>query len=87
MDGYGNTGFIYSLLCFSFLSLFIGIIRSVIKKIILWIFKIIEADENYIDQIGELFDLYRQFYEYKSDILKSTSYIKDRIINNESKYF
>ncbi len=32
MDGYGNTGFIYSLLCFSFLSLFIGIIRSIIKK-------------------------------------------------------
>ena len=50
-------------------------------------FKIIEANEKYIDQIGKLFDLYRQFYEYKSDIVKSTSYIKDRIINNESKIF
>ena len=32
MDGYGNIGFIYSLLCFAFISLLIGIIRSIIKK-------------------------------------------------------
>ena len=32
MDIYGNIGFIYSLLIFAFFSLFIGIIRSFIRK-------------------------------------------------------
>ena len=32
MDQHGNIGFIYSLLIFTFLSLFIGIIRSVVRK-------------------------------------------------------
>ena len=50
-------------------------------------FKIIEADENNIKQIGELFDLYRQFYKYDSDISKSTNYIKERVIKKESKIF
>ena len=50
-------------------------------------FKIIEAEKNHINQIGELFDLYRQFYKYDSDIVKSTNYIKDRIIKKESKIF
>ncbi len=50
-------------------------------------FKIIEADENNIKQIGELFDLYRQFYKYDSDIIKSTNYIKERVIKKESKIF
>ena len=34
-----------------------------------------------------MFDLYRQFYKYESDIIQSTNYIKDRIINKESKIF
>ena len=42
-------------------------------------FKIIEANENHIKQIGKLFDLYRQFYKYDSDLIKSTNYIKNRI--------
>ena len=32
METYGNIGFIYSLLIFTFFSLFIGIIRSFIRK-------------------------------------------------------
>ena len=50
-------------------------------------FKIIEANRSNIKQAGELFDLYRQFYKYDSDIIQSTNYIQDRIINNESKIF
>ena len=47
-------------------------------------FKIIEAGPKHIEQVGELFDLYRQFYKYESNLIESTNYIKDRIKNNES---
>jgi len=47
-------------------------------------FKIIEAEPKHIEQVGELFDLYRQFYKYESNLIESTNYIKDRIKNNES---
>ena len=50
-------------------------------------FKIIEAESNHIEQVGELFDLYRQFYKYESNLFESTNYIKDRIINKESIIF
>ena len=50
-------------------------------------FKIIKANLHHVEQIGKLFDLYRQFYKYDSDIIQSTNYIQDRIINNESKIF
>ena len=50
-------------------------------------FKIIEANESHIKQIGKLFDLYRQFYKYDSDLIKSTNYIKNRITKKESKIF
>ena len=50
-------------------------------------FKIIEAESIHIDQVGKLFDLYRQFYKYDSNLIKSTNYIKDRINNKESKIF
>ena len=50
-------------------------------------FKIIEANENHIKQIGKLFDLYRQFYKYDSDLIKSTNYVKNRITKKESKIF
>ena len=50
-------------------------------------FKIIEAKLNHIEQVGELFDLYRQFYKYESNLIESTNYIKDRIKNNESIIF
>ena len=50
-------------------------------------FKIIEADSNHIEQTGKLFDLYRQFYKYDSNLIESTNYIKERITKKESKIF
>jgi ribosomal protein S18 acetylase RimI-like enzyme len=50
-------------------------------------FKIIKAEEKHIEKIGILFNLYRQFYKYESNLIKSTNYIKDRINNNESIIF
>ena len=50
-------------------------------------FKIIEAESKHIEQVGKLFDLYRQFYKYDSNLIASTNYIKDRIINKESIIF
>ena len=50
-------------------------------------FKIIEAELSHIEKVGELFDLYRQFYKYESNLIESTNYIKDRIKNNESIIF
>ena len=49
--------------------------------------KIIKAEEKHIEKIGILFDLYRQFYKYESNLIESTNYIKDRINNNESTIF
>ena len=42
--------------------------------------------EHYKD-VGALFDLYRQFYKYKTNLKASTKYIKDRINQNESFIF
>ncbi len=50
-------------------------------------FNIIEAKSKHIEQVGELFDLYRQFYKHESNLIESTNYIKDRITNNESIIF
>ena len=50
-------------------------------------FKIIRASTKEIVEIGNLFDLYRQFYSYKSDIKTSTKYIEERIKNDESIIF
>ena len=50
-------------------------------------FKIIEAESKHIEQVGKLFDLYRQFYKYDSNLIESTNYIKDRINNKESIIF
>ena len=50
-------------------------------------FNIIEAESKNVEQVGKLFDLYRQFYKYDSDLIVSTNYIKDRINNKESKIF
>ena len=50
-------------------------------------FKIIKAEKKHIQEIGILFDLYRQFYKYESNLIESTNYIKDRINNNESTIF
>ena len=50
-------------------------------------YKIIDAEKKHIKNVGELFDLYRQFYKYESNLIESTNYIKDRINNNESIIF
>ena len=50
-------------------------------------YKIIRASKDNIDQVGKLFDLYRQFYKYKSNISESTNFIRERINNNESTIF
>ena len=86
MNYKGNNGFIYSLITFTFISLFVGIIRSFARKK-LTEFNIIEAKSKHHEQVGELFDLYRQFYKYESNLIESTNYIKDRIANNESIIF
>tara|TARA_B100000686_G_C16312548_1_gene724091 strand:- start:58 stop:510 length:453 start_codon:yes stop_codon:yes gene_type:complete len=50
-------------------------------------FKIIKANLHHVEQIGKLFDLYRQFYKYDSNLIESTNYIKDRIIKKQSIIF
>jgi ribosomal protein S18 acetylase RimI-like enzyme len=50
-------------------------------------FEIIKANVKHIKQVGELFDLYRQFYKYVSNIKDSTDYISERMKNNESIIF
>ena len=50
-------------------------------------YKIIDAEKKHIKNVGELFDLYRQFYKYESNLIQSTNYIKERIGNKESKIF
>ena len=50
-------------------------------------YKIIKAESYHIEQVGKLFDLYRQFYKYESNLFESTNYIKDRINNKESTIF
>ena len=50
-------------------------------------FNIFKASNKDIKNLGILFDLYRQFYSYKSDINASTNYIEERIKNNESIIF
>jgi len=49
--------------------------------------KIIKAEKKHIKDVGFLFDLYRQFYKYESELKKSTKYIKDRISKKESTIF
>ena len=50
-------------------------------------FEIIRAESKHIEKIGILFDLYRQFYSYDSNIKISTQYIRERLTNNESIIF
>ncbi|PPR46996.1 MAG: hypothetical protein CFH19_00772 [Alphaproteobacteria bacterium MarineAlpha5_Bin9] len=46
--------------------------------------RLIKVGQKNIRDIGVLFDLYRQFYKYKTAIKESTNYIKERINNNDS---
>ncbi|WP_246939008.1 GNAT family N-acetyltransferase [Bacillus pinisoli] len=46
--------------------------------------KVIRATVNDIEQVVELFDLYRRFYKQPSDLNGATQFIKERLENNES---
>jgi len=48
---------------------------------------ITRATKEHYKDVGVLFDLYRQFYKYKTNLKASTKYIKDRINKNESFIF
>ncbi len=46
-----------------------------------------KATSNDADKIGEVFDLYRQFYKKVSDVEICKKYIKERLDNNEADIF
>ena len=47
--------------------------------------KIAQPDD--FEKIGEIFNLYRQFYEKESNIEACKNYIHERLINNEAQIF
>ena len=47
--------------------------------------KIAQPDD--FEKIGEVFNLYRQFYEKESNIEACKNYIHERLINNEAQIF
>lgn len=49
--------------------------------------KIIKAGIKHIDELTELFDLYRQFYKKTSDKDSAKIFLKERIKRNESAIF
>ncbi|WP_456276108.1 N-acetyltransferase family protein [Bacillus sp. AK128] len=48
---------------------------------------IVRATLNELEEVVELFDLYRRFYEQPSDQEGARSFIRERIENNESTIF
>jgi len=48
---------------------------------------IIRAQQEHIEEVARLFDLYRQFYECEGDIELATRFISERINNDESVIF
>ncbi len=48
---------------------------------------ITRATKEHYKDVGALFDLYRQFYKYRTNLKASTKFIKDRINQNESFIF
>jgi ribosomal protein S18 acetylase RimI-like enzyme len=48
---------------------------------------IIKATLNELDQVVELFDLYRTFYEQESDLEGVSEFLRERMVNNESVIF
>ena len=49
--------------------------------------KIIKASNECINEISTLFDMYRQYYGKKSDIIAAKNFISDRLKNNDSIIF
>lgn len=48
---------------------------------------ILRAEVKHAEDIGRLFDLYRQFYECDPDRYLANNYIRDRLNNDESVIF
>ena len=46
-----------------------------------------KANAKDAEKIGEVFDLYRQFYKKESDVEICKKYIKERLDNNEADIF
>lgn len=57
------------------------------KQIISQMKKIIKAEIQHLDEFAVLFNSYRIFYRQNSDLEKSRTFLKDRIINEESLTF
>ncbi|MDR0229163.1 MAG: GNAT family N-acetyltransferase [Flavobacteriaceae bacterium] len=49
--------------------------------------KIKKASLEDLSEAGLLFDQYRVFYRQTTDLAKSTAFIKERLLNNESEVF
>ena len=49
--------------------------------------KITLANEEHLDELARLFNLYRIFYEQKDDIDRARDFIKNRLTNEESIIF
>ena len=47
--------------------------------------KIAQPDD--FEKIGEIFDLYRQFYKKESNVEACKNYIKERLVRKRHKYF
>lgn len=46
-----------------------------------------EAKIENLDELAELFDRYRVFYEQESNVLEGKSFLRNRILNKESQIF
>lgn len=46
-----------------------------------------KAESRHVEEVGRLFDLYRQFYECDPDLPAATHYIAERVANDESTIF
>ncbi|TAH24545.1 MAG: GNAT family N-acetyltransferase [Cytophagales bacterium] len=49
--------------------------------------KIRKANLNDLDQLSKLFDAYRGFYKYASDIASAKDFLYQRMVNKESEIF
>ena len=49
--------------------------------------EIVKANQEHIDEVSRLFDLYRQFYECTPDLELATRFISERIERDESDIF
>ena len=49
--------------------------------------KIIKATSEHLDQLAELFDLYRVFYKQESDVQAAKVFLNERFAKNESVVF